>query len=71
MIIIIMRGKNFVAHLDGLGGTPIAHHWSKLRLNTLSAAASSDFSSFYCVRRGKSLTFDVYSFRTLKCITQQ
>jgi hypothetical protein len=33
MIIIIMRGVNFVAHLDGLGGTPVchgtpvAHHW--------------------------------------------
>jgi hypothetical protein len=32
MIIIIMRGKNFLAHLDGLGGTPVcrgtpvAHH---------------------------------------------
>jgi hypothetical protein len=32
MIIIIMRSKNFVAHLDGLGGTrvcrgtPFAHH---------------------------------------------
>jgi hypothetical protein len=32
MIIIIMRGENFVAHLDGLGGipvcrgTPVAHH---------------------------------------------
>jgi hypothetical protein len=25
MIIIIMRGENFVAHLDGLGGTPVAH----------------------------------------------
>jgi hypothetical protein len=23
MIIIIMRGENFVAHLDGLGGTPV------------------------------------------------
>jgi hypothetical protein len=23
-----MRGENFVAHLDGLGGTPVAHHWS-------------------------------------------
>jgi hypothetical protein len=23
MIIIIMRGENFVAHLDGLGGTPL------------------------------------------------
>jgi hypothetical protein len=27
-IIIIMRGENFVAHLDGLGGTPVAHHCS-------------------------------------------
>jgi hypothetical protein len=26
MIIIIMRGENFVAYLDGLGGTPVAHH---------------------------------------------
>jgi hypothetical protein len=26
MIIIIMRGEDFVAHLDGLGGTPVAHH---------------------------------------------
>jgi hypothetical protein len=32
MIIIIMRGENFVAHLNGLGGTlvcrgaPVAHH---------------------------------------------
>jgi hypothetical protein len=35
MIIIIMRGETFVAHLDGLGdtpvcrGTPVAHHWGK------------------------------------------
>jgi hypothetical protein len=35
MIIIIMRGENFVAHLDGLGGTPmcrgtpVAHHWAR------------------------------------------
>jgi hypothetical protein len=28
MIIIIMRGENFVAHLDGLGGTPVAHHYT-------------------------------------------
>jgi hypothetical protein len=34
MIIIIMRDKNFVSHLDGLGGTPVcrgtpdAHHGS-------------------------------------------
>jgi hypothetical protein len=33
MIVIIMIGENFVAHLDGLGGTPVcrgtpvAHHW--------------------------------------------
>jgi hypothetical protein len=27
MVIIIMRGENFVAHLDGLGGTSVAHHW--------------------------------------------
>jgi hypothetical protein len=26
MIIIIMRGENFVAHRDGLGGTPVGHH---------------------------------------------
>jgi hypothetical protein len=26
VMIIIMRGENFVAHLDGLGGTPVAHH---------------------------------------------
>jgi hypothetical protein len=37
MIIIIMRGDNFVAHLDGHGGTPVcrgtpvAHHWPKAR----------------------------------------
>jgi hypothetical protein len=31
MIRIIMRGENFVAHLDGLGGTPVAHHWPILR----------------------------------------
>jgi hypothetical protein len=24
-----MRGENFVAHLDGLGGTPVAYHWCK------------------------------------------
>jgi hypothetical protein len=30
MIIIIMRGETFVAHLDGLDGTPVAHHWSSL-----------------------------------------
>jgi hypothetical protein len=25
VMIIIMRGENFVAQLDGLGGTPVAH----------------------------------------------
>jgi hypothetical protein len=35
MIIIIVRSENFVAHLDGLGGTPVcrgtpvAHHCSR------------------------------------------
>jgi hypothetical protein len=35
MITIIMRGENFLAHLDGLGdtpvcrGTPVARHCSK------------------------------------------
>jgi hypothetical protein len=29
MIIIIMRGENFVAHLDGLGDTPVAHHCTR------------------------------------------
>jgi hypothetical protein len=33
MIIIIMRGENLVAHLDGLGGTPVAHHWSTRMVN--------------------------------------
>jgi hypothetical protein len=33
IMITIMRGENFVANLDGLGGTPVccgtpvAHHW--------------------------------------------
>jgi hypothetical protein len=37
MTIIIMRGENFVALLDGLGGTPVclgtpvAHHWDKVK----------------------------------------
>jgi hypothetical protein len=41
MIIIIMRGENFVAHLDGLGGTsvcrgiPVAHHCSSRLLLAL------------------------------------
>jgi hypothetical protein len=38
IMIIIMRGENFVAHLDGLGGTPVCrgtpvvHHWCKVVL---------------------------------------
>jgi hypothetical protein len=31
MIIIIIRGGNFVAHLDGLCGTPVAHHSARTR----------------------------------------
>jgi hypothetical protein len=36
MITVVMRGENFVAHLDGLGGTPVcrgtpvAYHCSRL-----------------------------------------
>jgi hypothetical protein len=30
MIIIIMRGENLMAHLDGLGGTTVAHLCSSL-----------------------------------------
>jgi hypothetical protein len=30
MIIIIMRGKNFVAHLDGPGGTPVCRGYRLL-----------------------------------------
>jgi hypothetical protein len=38
MIIIIMRGENFVTHPDGLGGTPVcrgtpvAHHWHSVTI---------------------------------------
>jgi hypothetical protein len=37
LIMIIMRGENFVAHLDGLGGTlvcrvtPVAHHCCSIK----------------------------------------
>jgi hypothetical protein len=40
MIIIIMRGENFVAHLDGLGGTPVAHHCSIAQETTLGKLRS-------------------------------
>jgi hypothetical protein len=30
VMIIIMRGENFVAHLDGLDGTPVAQHWHRI-----------------------------------------
>jgi hypothetical protein len=33
MIIIKMRGENFVAHLEGLGGTLVAHHWFNLQIS--------------------------------------
>jgi hypothetical protein len=42
MIIIILRGENFVAHLDGLGGTPmcrgapVAHHWPRRSTSSLN-----------------------------------
>jgi hypothetical protein len=29
LIVIIMRGENFVAHLDGFSGAPVAHHCSR------------------------------------------
>jgi hypothetical protein len=29
-----MRGENFMAHLDGLGVTPVAHHWNNSMLVT-------------------------------------
>jgi hypothetical protein len=32
MIIIIMRGEKFVAHLDGLGGTPVCRAEHQLRI---------------------------------------
>jgi hypothetical protein len=39
MIIIIMRGENFVAHLDGLGGIPVARHCTR-RLKNISLLIS-------------------------------
>jgi hypothetical protein len=44
LIIIIMRGENFVAHLDSLSGTPVcrgtlvAHHWN---IGTVTAGCTS------------------------------
>jgi hypothetical protein len=54
MIIIIMRGENFVAHLDGLGGTlvcrrtPVAHHWYR-ELNSINELMNLEYGlhSFY------------------------
>jgi hypothetical protein len=49
MIIIIMRGENFMAHLDDLGGTPvcrgtlIARHCTTIMKCILEAASSADF----------------------------
>jgi hypothetical protein len=31
-----MRGENFVAHLDGVGGTPVAHHCSRAMSDQIS-----------------------------------
>jgi hypothetical protein len=31
IFIIIMRGEHFVGHLDGPGGTPVAHHCSEVK----------------------------------------
>jgi hypothetical protein len=52
MIIIIMRGENFVAHLDDLGGTPVcrgtpaAHHWSTaLPHQTVQSKKLKNYSS--------------------------
>jgi hypothetical protein len=49
MIIIIMRGENFVAHLDGLGGTRrAAEH--RLRITTLKYYIVADMRpSIYIV----------------------
>jgi hypothetical protein len=41
MIIIIMRGENLVAHLDGLGGTPVCRE-HRLRITELEYTYSSE-----------------------------
>jgi hypothetical protein len=52
LIIIIMRGENFMAHLDGLGGTPVcrgtpvAHHCSKAKLKSNGDGALPCFRLF-------------------------
>jgi hypothetical protein len=52
MIIIIMRGENFVARLDGLGGTPVAHHWSRPKtFSSMSTALSVFILRIYKVSR--------------------
>jgi hypothetical protein len=59
MIIIIMRGENFVAHLDGLGGTPVcrgtsvAHHWNSVLLVRL-------WTEFTWLRIGSSGTLNLW-----------
>jgi hypothetical protein len=40
MIIIIMSGENVVAHLHGLGGTPVAHHMDALYCHQKGMEAS-------------------------------
>jgi hypothetical protein len=49
MIIIIMRGEHFMAHLDGLGGTPVcrgtpvAHHCSTYKLTNIMTLLQFSF----------------------------
>jgi hypothetical protein len=41
MIIIIMRGENFMAHLDGLGGTPAAAE-HRLRITAVAGCCEQE-----------------------------
>jgi hypothetical protein len=51
MIFIIMRGEKFVAHLDGFGGTPVAHHcvthqsYSRVPASVVSCSRSTPSAS--------------------------
>jgi hypothetical protein len=44
MIIIMIRDENFVAHLDGLGGTPVAHHCFKVLSQYLLGVTEENLS---------------------------
>jgi hypothetical protein len=69
MIIIIMRGENFVAHLDGLGGTPVAHHWyrrtdrqtDRQELHRAVNASGNDTRIFGVFYDSTNLSFHVLS----------